>query len=173
MQGAREKIDEWNSFWEDVGFTIYDILHHSTPEKGPLKDDDKWGGDLMDNLITGIQSKEKMLSDTVKDVAESIRETFEEPISVNTDITANGSFNRLNVPDISTVAENIYTVKSDTAEISPTKSENPITVENLTINVEGTNLNSEYEMNKFINMIADRLHARTSRINRGIGGVLV
>ncbi len=128
---------------------------------------------FMDNLITGIQSKEKTLADTVKGVAESIRETLEDTITVNTDITANGSFNRLNVPDISTVAENIYTVKSDTAEISPTKSENPITVENLTINVEGTNLNSEYEMNKFINMIADRLHARTSRINRGIGGVLV
>lgn len=170
MQGAKEKIEAWNSFWEEVGFTIYDILHHSTPEKGPLKDDDKWGGDLMDNLINGVKSKKKELSDTIKGVAENIKETFEKPVSVSTDITADGRFNRLKVPDISAVAENIYTVKSAPAESAMQKN-SPVVVESLIINVEGKNLSSEYEMEKFINMVADRLQARNIIKSRGVGGV--
>lgn len=170
MQGAKEKIEAWNSFWEEVGFTIYDILHHSTPEKGPLKDDDKWGGDLMDNLINGVKSKKKELSDTIKGVAENIKETFEKPVSVSTDITADGRFNRLKVPDISAVAENIYTVKSAPAESAMQKN-SPVVVESLIINVEGKKLSSEYEMEKFINMVADRLQARNIIKSRGVGGV--
>lgn len=291
LDGAREKLDEWNNFWEDVGMAVYDFLHHSTPEKGPLKDDDKWGGDLMDNLINGVKSeeneltdtvedvarnigkafenpitfnaeintdenfdglkltdisstdfmeklingikskektlsetlkdvvenirktfekpvsvnadvttdenfnwlklpdisgadfmenlidgvksKEKTLADTVRGVAESIRETFEEPISVNTDITANGSFNRLKVPDISTVAENIYTVKSDNTQSYQTEKESPVTVENLNITLDsGFKISSDYDTEKFINMVAERLQARQTRITRGTGGVI-
>lgn len=326
MQGAKEKLDEWNDFWEDVGIAVYDLLHHSKPEKGPLKDDDKWGGDLMnnlingvkskeknfsetikniaknifeifkepinnawqwgtdmvqnflnglkekaqdlwdgvkgiaqgvkdflgfsepdkgplsnfhtfapdmialftkgikdnkksifseindiatsikdtfnepisvntdvhaketfsgfdmpdisgvdfmDNLINGIKSKENSLSDTLNSVAENIRNTFEKPISVNTDITIDENFKRLNIPDISTVAENIYTVKSDNAQSYQTEKESPVTVESLNIYVEGTNLNSEYEIEKFTDMLANRLNARAIRKSRGTGGVIL
>ena len=34
-----------------------DILGHSTPKKGPMKDDDLWTVHMMDNFISGIESK--------------------------------------------------------------------------------------------------------------------
>lgn len=169
MQGAKEKIEEWNSFWEDVGFTIYDLLHHSTPEKGPLKDDDKWGGDLMDNLINGVQSRTGELKSTVEKVAGNIKDAFEKPITVDTNIAANGHFNRLKVPDIQTVTENIHTVRYNPAETSVQKN-SPVIVENLNLTIEGTNFNSEYETERFIDRIANRLQAKNITRSRGVGG---
>ena len=232
LDGAREKLDEWNNFWEDVGMTVYDLLHHSTPEKGPLKDDDKWGGDLMDNLIngirskenelsatvenvaenigkpfenpltvgteintdvnsdglklpdisgagcmenliTGIKSKENELSETLKDVAENIRNTFNKPISINTEITTDSNLNRLKFPDMSTVSENTYTVKSENVPEYRTETESPVIVENLNITLDsGFRISSDYDTEKFINKIAERLQARQTRITRGTGGVI-
>lgn len=44
-----------------IATTISNYLHHSTPEEGPLKDDDEWMPDMMDNFIEGIRSKERDL----------------------------------------------------------------------------------------------------------------
>lgn len=41
--------------------TIAAYLHHTTPEKGPLKDDDQWGSDFIDNFITGMADEEGAL----------------------------------------------------------------------------------------------------------------
>lgn len=41
--------------------TIAAYLHHTTPEKGPLKDDDQWGSDFIDNFITGMNSEDAAL----------------------------------------------------------------------------------------------------------------
>ena len=236
MQGAKQKIDEWNSFWEDVGFTIYDLLHHSKPEKGPLKDDDKWGGDLMENLINGVKAKEGNFSDVIKNVAENIsdsfqnpvsfagfempdtdnnfgdsfvdniissiqakektiidtiqgmidniKETFETPISLNTDVYAKGTLAGFEMPNILTntniplTMDNYITSYNDTpnppiyATDTTDTNNSQITVETLNINMEGMSFSSEYEMKKFIDFIADQLKAKSIRENRGIGGVM-
>ena len=41
--------------------TIAAYLHHTPPEKGPLKDDDQWGSDFIDNFITGMNSEDAAL----------------------------------------------------------------------------------------------------------------
>ena len=77
INGCKEAWNKWKGFWEDIGEGIYDFLHHSTPEKGPLKDDDKWGGDLMDNFIGGAEAKEKELARTFAGIAQTAADALE------------------------------------------------------------------------------------------------
>ncbi len=37
-------------------------LHHSTPDKGPMRDDDKWGGELVMNIVNGMRTMEPALA---------------------------------------------------------------------------------------------------------------
>lgn len=78
--GIKSMWDEWSDTWEDFGGLIYDLLHHSTPEKGPLKDDDKWTKDMMDNFIGGITAKQGELQRTVDGTADIISELCREKI---------------------------------------------------------------------------------------------
>lgn len=41
----------------EMGGVVYEYLHHSTPDKGPLADDDEWGSDFMENWINGMESE--------------------------------------------------------------------------------------------------------------------
>ena len=103
--GLKSKWDEWTDTWEEFGGFIYDLLHHSTPEKGLLKDDDKWMPDMMDNLIHGITSKQSELQHTISDTAEIIG-----GLNDNSIITPEISFEGLQddlKAEISISAENI------------------------------------------------------------------
>lgn len=57
VDGIREKFEAMRETLEDFGGMIYDMLHHTEPETGPLKGDSKWGADFVDNYINGIESK--------------------------------------------------------------------------------------------------------------------
>lgn len=47
---------------KSIAGLISDYLHHTTPEKGPLKNDDKWMSDFIDNMANGIdKNKSKVL----------------------------------------------------------------------------------------------------------------
>lgn len=37
-------------------------LHHSTPDKGPMRDDDRWGAEMVMNLIDGMRTMEPALA---------------------------------------------------------------------------------------------------------------
>ena len=50
-------------FYADL---IDDYLGHSTPDKGPLKDDDKWGADFVDNWVEGMESKQPELQAAIE-----------------------------------------------------------------------------------------------------------
>lgn len=39
---------------QSVANAVWSLWHHSTPEEGPLKDDDKWGSDMVGNLVKGM-----------------------------------------------------------------------------------------------------------------------
>lgn len=72
INGVKSKWDEWTETWADGAEIISDFFHHSTPKKGPLKDDDKWTADMMDNFINGMTSKQSYLERTVDDTADII-----------------------------------------------------------------------------------------------------
>ncbi|MDE7365265.1 MAG: hypothetical protein K2N27_10385, partial [Ruminococcus sp.] len=61
---------------EDFGEMIYDLIHHSTPEKGPLKDDDIWGEHFVQNFIGGITSQKSNLAKTVEDTAYILNDLY-------------------------------------------------------------------------------------------------
>lgn len=78
IDGCKEAWNKWEHFWEGIGEDIYDFLHHSTPEKGPLKDDDEWGADFMENFIGGAASKEDELIDTVEGIATDVEDAMQD-----------------------------------------------------------------------------------------------
>lgn len=49
------------------------LLEHSTPDEGPMKDDDKWMPDFMNNLINGIENNTPDLVSSAKNVASQVQ----------------------------------------------------------------------------------------------------
>jgi TP901 family phage tail tape measure protein len=52
--------------------SVADYLAHSTPKKGPLKDDNKWGSHLMENLTKGIEMSIPKLQAAANEVASTL-----------------------------------------------------------------------------------------------------
>ena len=70
------------------------VFQHSTPKRGPLKDDDKWFVHLGENLINGLKSKEGELYRQVDKMARTMEEGFDPDLSVNAALDAVSSINR-------------------------------------------------------------------------------
>lgn len=48
------------------------VLHHTTPDKGPMKDDDKWMPDMIDNFVKGIKTNAPKMYKQIGEVAKRI-----------------------------------------------------------------------------------------------------
>lgn len=57
----------------NVASKIASVLHHTTPEEGPLKDDDRWMVDFMDNLAGGMNSRMYVVRSAAENVARTIQ----------------------------------------------------------------------------------------------------
>lgn len=119
IDGIEEKFWELEDALEGVGETVFDWLHHSTPEKGPLKDDDEWGGDLVDNLINGMLERKNSLVNTVKSLAEGISTGFDSELDMSASISSFSSG-----------------LSSGTMSQNLTSNSPIIHIENITINAE-------------------------------------
>ena len=73
ISGAAEKVAGW----------ISAFLHHTTPEIGPLKDDDKWMGDFISNLAKGINDNKSKVIQSTDNLANEIYESMNEPLAKN------------------------------------------------------------------------------------------
>lgn len=93
MDGAKSKWDEWNSTWEDFGGVIYDLLHHSTPEKGLLKNDDEWMPDMMYNFISGIRENIPALQQQAETAVSAIQTAFSSPVEM-------GDIEEISIPEL-------------------------------------------------------------------------
>ena len=56
----------------DIATEIDDNLGHSVPKKGPLKDDDKWMPDFMQNLYVGLKKGLPMLRQSVGEIVSEL-----------------------------------------------------------------------------------------------------
>lgn len=67
----------WNAA-QSLANNVWSLMHHSTPEEGPLKDDNKWGAELVENFASGMLSEIPMLHRTVEQVAgaASLRDSY-------------------------------------------------------------------------------------------------
>lgn len=55
-----------------IGSIINSFLHHTTPDKGPLKDDDKWMSDMIDNFVVGIKTNVPKMYKQIEEMAKRI-----------------------------------------------------------------------------------------------------
>lgn len=53
------------------------LLHHSTPDEGPLKDDDKWMPDMMQNFADGINNNSSKVISAMNNVVDGIASKIE------------------------------------------------------------------------------------------------
>lgn len=72
INGMEESLPALASGAAGVAGTLAAYLHHSTPDKGPLKDDDQWGSDFIDNFIQGMDSEDLALERSLYGVANTI-----------------------------------------------------------------------------------------------------
>lgn len=72
INGMEESLPALASGAAGVAGTLAAYLHHTTPDKGPLKDDDKWGSDFIDNFIQGMDSEDLALERSLYGVANTI-----------------------------------------------------------------------------------------------------
>lgn len=73
ISGVRSKIGELERACREAANTVSDYLHHTTPEKGPMKDDDAWMPDMMDNFSEGIHSNLWKLEDQARALASTMQ----------------------------------------------------------------------------------------------------
>jgi len=52
-----------------VANLVASYLHHSTPDKGPLRYDDRWGGEMVDNWVGSMRSRFGLLEGTTSQMA--------------------------------------------------------------------------------------------------------
>ena len=70
--GIRAGIPDVKAATDEVAAAMAEKTHFSVPEKGPLKDQDKWGGDYISNLVNGIRNAIPRLKNMVGKVASSM-----------------------------------------------------------------------------------------------------
>lgn len=64
-----------------IGKTIWDYLHHSTPELGYLADDDKWMPDMMNMFANGISENIGVVVGKIQELGAGIANTFSDLVS--------------------------------------------------------------------------------------------
>lgn len=77
---------DWVDFWEDVGGTIYDYLHFSQPDKGPLSGANgfkTFGPDLVKTFVEGVKSNEHLLEDEMSSLMGTVDTAMGQPITGN------------------------------------------------------------------------------------------
>lgn len=72
VDGIKDKFDWLEDIVEDIADLIDEYLGHSVPSAGPLKDDDKWMPDFMDNLAGGIRKNIPKLRTAVNGIVSEL-----------------------------------------------------------------------------------------------------
>ena len=67
----------------NIASAVAGFIHFSVPDKGPLRDEDEWGGHLVQNLIDGMRSKEGELVRQVENMARAVEEGFDPTLTVD------------------------------------------------------------------------------------------
>ena len=76
INGIRYMIGNLINTVADVANSIWEYLHFSVPEKGPLTDFESWMPDYMNGLADGINKSKKVVTKAVKSVADAMQLTM-------------------------------------------------------------------------------------------------
>lgn len=72
IRGMRRKMRDLERACEEAADIVSDYLHHTTPEKGPMKDDDTWMPDMIQGFAKGIRDNRKLLVDRMKELTKDM-----------------------------------------------------------------------------------------------------
>ena len=89
----------------EIAEGVANNLHHSTPEEGPLKDDDEWGYDFMNNFIQGIEGKKDDIKSAVRGVAQAMADARGGFGAINANVT--GSLAASGITRSASIIQNI------------------------------------------------------------------
>lgn len=76
VQGVKDNLYKVVAASSKMAGTVYDYLHFSKPDKGPLADFDTYGPDMVDLFVKGIDSNQSKLIESVRGMAANVRGSF-------------------------------------------------------------------------------------------------
>lgn len=76
VQGIKDKISTVGDAAKEVAGSISRFLHHTTPDEGPLADDDQWMPDVMQQFVDGITQGIPALRDAAQKAADGVAQPF-------------------------------------------------------------------------------------------------
>ncbi|MDE6847868.1 MAG: phage tail tape measure protein, partial [Ruminococcus sp.] len=77
INGINYQLGSLGNIVSDVANMIWEYLHFSVPEKGPLTDFESWMPDFMNGLAKGIESSQKAVEKAVSGVATAMQLTLD------------------------------------------------------------------------------------------------
>jgi len=86
ISGVKESWNDWENTWEGVGEVIYDLLHHTHPDKGLLKDDYTWMPDMMQSFAEGIEKNIPQVENQAENLTDRLKSAFENAVVIETDL---------------------------------------------------------------------------------------
>lgn len=123
-------------------------IQHSVPKKGPLHDDDKWGGHLVQNLIDGMQDKEHNLFKQAKRMADIVEEGFDPTLTVDAAYEAIDTINQRRSSALSTMVES-----KNTPNISV----------NLNMNLSNVSIRDDSDIEKLAKVMSQEMATQAAR----------
>ena len=69
---------------QGISSIIASFLHHTTPDVGPMKDDDKWMADMIDNFAKGINNNKYKVLNSVDSLSKDIKNKMENAVNIET-----------------------------------------------------------------------------------------
>lgn len=90
VDGIRSMISSVIDAVKGIANTVADWLHFSRPEKGPLREYERWMPDMIDGMVSGIKANEYKLSNAVGSMASSVAGTSTGTLNATYNMTVNG-----------------------------------------------------------------------------------
>lgn len=90
IEGIKQKIDAVIEPIRKVASKIKEFLHFSRPDRGPLRDYEKWMPDFMHGLAAGIKNNQYLVEDAVKGLANSMTVSGDGTVPTQASGTING-----------------------------------------------------------------------------------
>lgn len=90
VDGIRSMISSVIDAVKGIANTVADWLHFSRPEKGPLREYERWMPDMIDGMVSGIKANEYKLSNAVGSMASGAAGASAGTLNATYNMTVNG-----------------------------------------------------------------------------------
>lgn len=146
--GIRESAWDVMNAAANIAADVASYLHFSVPEKGPLSDEDKWGGDMIQNLIDGMRTKQGALIEQVRRMSDAMEQAFDPTLTVDAAFDAIDTMRQAGGP---------------LAYQSKQPPQSPGIELNVNINLSGVTIRDESDIDMLAQRVSQSMAAATAR----------